>query len=273
MKSLNKLQIALIGFSVLLFVLLYFASKTPETKIVSTVEDKISSKELISFESLLKSSFVNFSDVEKKKITELTSNLTIEHTDSLIKILNELKQPALVAYYSEKKAELTKSSDDFLVAGNRYYSSVRFLSSKQDVDLVYKSAIRVFSKVVEMDPNNTAAKIKLASCMVEGTDDPMKGISLLKEVEKTDSNNVDLQLAFAAFSTKSGQLDKAIMRFNKVLKLKPDYIEAYLYLADAYEKKGDKQNAILSLSSYSSKIEDEGVKKEINKYIEQIKNN
>lgn len=273
MKSLSKLQISLIGFSVLLFVLLYFANKTPEIKNISSFEEKATSKETISFESLLKSNFVNFSDVEKRKITEFKSNLTVQHADSLILILNELKQPALVAYYSEKKAELTKSPDDFLVAGNRYYSSVRFLSSKQEVDLVYKSAIRVFSKVIEMSPNNITAKIKLASCMVEGTDDPMKGISLLKEVEKTDSNNVDLQLAFAAFSTKSGQLDKAIMRFNKVLKLKPDYVEAYLYLADAYEKKGDKQNAILSLSTYASKIEDEGVKREINKYIEQLKNN
>ena len=32
MKSLNKLQITIILFSVLLFVLLYFANKTPETK-------------------------------------------------------------------------------------------------------------------------------------------------------------------------------------------------------------------------------------------------
>jgi len=273
MKSLNKLQIALIGFSVLLFVLLYFARKTPENKAVSTVENKISTKETISFDSLLKTSIVNFSDVEKKKITDYTSNLTVQHADSLIKIFNRFKQPALIAYYSEKKAELTKSLNDFEVAGNRYYSSIRFLTTKEEIDLVYKSAIRVFNKVVEMSPNNTPAKIKLASCMVEGTDDPMKGISLLKEIEKTDSNNIDLQLAFAAFSTKSGQLDKAIMRFNKVLKLKPDYIEAYLYLADAYEKMGNKENAIKSLSSYSSFIKDEGVKGEINKYIEQLKNN
>jgi tetratricopeptide (TPR) repeat protein len=109
--------------------------------------------------------------------------------------------------------------------------------------------------------------------MVEGTSDPMKGITLLREIEKTDSNNVDLQLAFAAFSSKSGQMDKAIIRFEKVLKLKPDYLEAYLYLADAYEKKGDKQKAIIALESYSSLIEDEGVKKEIKKYINQLKIN
>ena len=273
MKSLSKLQITLIVFSVLIFVLLYFADKTPESKTISTTESKISSQETISFESLLKKSFENLSEADRKKINELSAKLTIQNADSLIVFFNQLKQPALVAYYSEKKAELSKSVNDYEIAGNRYYSSVRFLTAKEETDLVYKSAIRMFNKVVEISPKNTAAKIKLASCMVEGTEDPMKGITLLKEIEKTDSNNVDLQLAFAAFSSKSGQLDKAIMRFNKVLKLKPDYLEAYLYLADAYEKKGEKQNAILALSTYASLIKDDGVKSEINKYIEQLKNN
>ncbi len=42
----------------------------------------------------------------------------------------------------------------------------------------------------------------------------MKGIALLRDVEKTDSNNVKLQLTFAFFSVKSQQWDKAIKRFN-----------------------------------------------------------
>jgi len=55
---------------------------------------------------------------------------------------------------------------------------------------------------------------------------------------------VKLQLTFAFFSVKSQQWDKAIRRFNNVLKIDPLYIEAYLHLADAYEQQGQKEKQL-----------------------------
>ncbi len=277
MKSLNKLQITLIVFSVLLFVLLYFANKTPDSKAsaVKKTAEKTSTGNL-SFEHILKNYITSLKGIEKTKLEKLVTDFEkdkVKNADSLVQFLAQLKQPALAAHITELKADVTKNVNDYEVAGDRYYYSVRFLSNSEEIQIAYDRAISCFNKTLSFAPTNTAVKIKLASCMVEGTSDPMKGISLLREVEKTDSNNVDLQLAFAAFSSKSGQIDKAISRFEKVLKLKPDYLEAYLYLADAYEKKGDKLKAIRSLESYSSLIEDEGAKKEIKKYINQLKEN
>ena len=77
---------------------------------------------------------------------------------------------------------------------------------------------------------------------------------------------------FGFFSEKSGQWDKAIARFNKVLKIKPDFIEAYLHLADAYEQKGDKTKAIASLEKYSTLVDDPTVKTEVQNYINKLKN-
>jgi tetratricopeptide (TPR) repeat protein len=276
MKSLNKLQITLIVFSVLLFVLLYFANKTPDLTEKSFKSTGTESTEIASFESVLKNYINSLPNDEKSKVNRLISDFEkdkIKNTDTLVQFLGQQKQPALAAYFSELKANFTKKVNDYEIAGDRYYYSVRFLNKPEEIQIAYNCAIRSFNKVLTVLPNNIAVKIKLASCVVEGTSDPMKGISLLREVEKTDSNNVDLQLAFAAFSSKSGQIDKAISRFEKVLKLKPDYLEAYLYLADAYEKKGDKQKAISALESYSLLIEDEGAKKEIKKYINQLKEN
>jgi tetratricopeptide (TPR) repeat protein len=129
-----------------------------------------------------------------------------------------------------------------------------------------------FEKVLEQDPTDVETKINLASCYVEGSSDPMKGIAMLREVEKTDSNNVNLQLNFAFFSEKSGQWDKAIKRFEKVLKIKPDLIDVYLHLADAYKEKGDTQNAIKSLETYLSLVDDVLIKTEIQNYINKLKN-
>ncbi|MBA3706381.1 MAG: tetratricopeptide repeat protein [Bacteroidetes bacterium] len=91
-------------------------------------------------------------------------------------------------------------------------------------------------------------------------------------MEKTDSNNVNLQLNFAFFSEKSGQWDKAIARFEKILRIKPDFIEAYLHLADAYQQKGDKAKAIESLETYIKLVDDVTIKTEIQEYINKLKN-
>jgi cytochrome c-type biogenesis protein CcmH/NrfG len=131
--------------------------------------------------------------------------------------------------------------------------------------------MRCFSKGLKLKPNDVDARIMLASCFVEGSQDPMQGITMLREVEKTDSNNVKLQLSFAFFSVKSGQLDKAIARFNKVLKVDSNYIEAYLHLADAYERQGKIPETISALEKYSEKTTDVTAKVEIEKYIQQLK--
>jgi lipopolysaccharide biosynthesis regulator YciM len=70
---------------------------------------------------------------------------------------------------------------------------------------------------------------------------------------------------------KSGQTDKAIARFKKVLKIDPAYLEAYLHLADAYEQQGNKEGTIEMLEQYVSKTEDAMVRLEVSKYIKQLK--
>jgi len=101
----------------------------------------------------------------------------------------------------------------------------------------------------------------------------MKGITMLREIEKTDSNNVKLQMNFALFSVRSQQWDKAITRFNKVLKIDSTYIEAYLHLADAYEQQGNKPKTIDMLEKYVANTNDVTSRQEVKKYIQQLKSN
>ena len=132
--------------------------------------------------------------------------------------------------------------------------------------------MRCYQSGLKIEPNNSEAKIMLASCYVEGSNDPMKGISMLREIEKTDSNNVTLQLNFAFFSVKSQQWDRAIRRFEKILEIDSTYIEAYLHLADAYEQMGKKDKTIEMLEKYKVRTDDALARQEIEKYIQQLKN-
>jgi tetratricopeptide (TPR) repeat protein len=168
-------------------------------------------------------------------------------------------------------AGIVQSSEAYAKAGDRYYFSIKFIKDETEIEPLYLSAMRCYEKSIEKNTKNIDAKIQLAACYVENGKDPMKGIALLREVEKIDSTNIKLQLTFAFFSVKSAQIDKAIRRFNKVLDIDPMYIEAYLHLADAYEQQGDKNKTINMLTKYASLTEDAMAKQEVLKYIEQLK--
>jgi len=277
MKSLTKLQITTIVFSVLVFVLLYFANKTPEMR-AEEASMKGKPSNTASIKVFVDTKITALPDSLKKVYTNLENSLkkkpaSFSTLDSLIAFWDKIMQPDVASFYTEKKAQVLKTADAWIKAGERYYYAVRFVKQAEEIGALYQQAMLCFERGLEKDTTNTTAKIKLASCYVEGTNDPMKGIGLLRDIEKTDSNNVELQLAFAAFSSKSGQIDKAIKRFEKVIALKPDYLEAYLYLADAYEQMGNKQKTIETLQKYADLVPDKDAKQEIKKYIDKLKSN
>lgn len=273
----NKKQIAVISGSVILIVLLIFANtRPPVSENKKEMSGHAGTTDNTSISSLVENAKNALNAGQKLTFEKLEEGLKSSPDKKLVfeKIINQwdsLRQPAIAAYYMEQEAIAMGTEKNWNEAGNRYYMATRFAKDNEK-PMLYNKAIECFEKTVELNPKNVEAKISLGACYVEGSSNPMKGVGMLREIEKTDSNNVNLQLNFGFFSEKSGQWDKAISRFNKVLKIKPDYIEAYLHLADAYEQKGDKTKAIESLEKYITLVDDATVKTEVQNYINKLKN-
>ena len=278
MNTVNKKQIAVISGSLILIVLLLFANtKLPKNADSPESSEHAShSSSTSTMSSLVENAKGKLNKEQKAAVDKMEEALKTSPDkkaafEAMIGMWDSVRQPVIAAYYMEQAALASPVEKNWMEAGNRYYGSTRF-APETERPMLYGKAIECFEKALALNPQNTDAKINLGACYVEGTAEPMKGIGMLKEVEKTDSNNVNLQLNFAFFSEKSGQWDKAIGRFQKVLKIQPDFIEAYLHLADAYEQKGDKVNAIESLEKYKSLVDDVTIKTEVQDYINKLKN-
>lgn len=272
----RKTQIGLILTTLVLFVLLFIAPKTrsdnqTDSKPVSVPKNTIETIEPFLIEAIKSLTAENKNIYESLVKTATQSNIDTAFVP-VVQFWDKQKHPDIASFFVEKIAQKVQSSEGYLKAGDRYYYAIRFVNNNSEIQALYQSSIRCYSKSLEKDSKNTDAKIQLAACYVEDGKDPMKGISLLKEIEKTDSSNVKLQLTFAFFSVKSGQLDKAINRFNKVLAIDPLFIEAYLHLADAYEQQGNTNKTIEVLTKYASLTDDAMAKQEVLKYIQQLKN-
>jgi len=277
MPSITKAHVAVITGGIVLFVLLIFADTKPRSKPGGEKEvvDQVAG---VNFAQLLADAKEALDPSAKAAIAELEKGF--DHAtnpqksalfDSLVKNWDKVQKPLIAAYYTGQKADMQPSAANWKMAGDRYFTATGFAKEEQRTAL-FQLAMKSYEKALELDPSFTEAKINLAACYVEGTSDPMKGIGMLQEVEKTDSNNVNLQMNFAMFSERSGQWDKAITRYNKVLAIDPSFIEAYLHLADAYEKKGDKAMVIESLEKYVRVVDDVTSKTEVQSYIDKLKN-
>ena len=275
MRSLNKLQVGIIGGGLALFAILLFANTKNPRKVSAKQAENLHE---VSIEKIIGTAKEALASDQKIAIANLEKMLDHESLpkklrilDSLVKLTDDFKKPELAAHYTEEIAIIQKTSAGWFKAAERYEAAARFVK-EQEKEVLFRNAIKCFSNVLSIDPENIEAKAGMGVCYVEGTPDPMKGIGLLREVVQKDSNNINAQLNLGFFSVKSGQYDKAIERFNKVLRIKPDYLEAYLFLADVYEKTGNKQKSIESLQKYMSLINDVTIKTEIQNYINKLKN-
>jgi tetratricopeptide (TPR) repeat protein len=273
MKNTRTLQLVVVVCSVILFVLLFIANKKPVKK-AEEIAEKSSASQIVDTKVYVDALISALSDKDKKEFEPLEKKSTdTTGINKLLEFFTTKKMPLASCFYFQKKAELVNTAQIWCDAGNRYFYAVGFVKDKNQVQSLYQSAMACYNKALAKKPGYTEAKIQLASCYVEGSTDPMKGIGMLKEVESADSTNLQVQMVLGAFAVKSGQFDKAEARYQKVLRIKPDYLEAYLFLADVYEKKGEKAKTIETLEKYVSLTPDKEIKEQIKKYIQQLKSN
>lgn len=266
----TRSQLFAITGTIVLFILLFIADKRLHSKEKEVVNNDPSFANMIvdQKKDLDKQQLAEVEKLETslKAATNKEKKLSLEE---LIVFWDHLQKPWIAAYYAEQLALLQPDDQNWYKAGVRFYKSVGF-ASPESKTLILEKAISCLNKSLELNSTNVDAKVKLGSSIVEGTNEPMKGIKILKEVVDSHPDNKEAHLTLGFFAIKSNQLDKALERFNKVLEIDPTYIEAYLFLADVYKSKGDTAKAIEALTKYKEKIDDPSIKEEVQKYIQQL---
>lgn len=158
--------------------------------------------------------------------------------------------PAAAAVWFERKSEINKNELSYLDAAYRYFDAFKMAADTGVRGMMVDKAILNYEKVLEINPGNLNAKTDLGACYAEGTNEPMKGIMLLREVINANPKHEMAQYNLGMLSVKSGQLDKAIERFNTVLEINPARNEVNFYLGQVYIQKGDTAKAISTLEAF-----------------------
>ncbi|MFM2286751.1 MAG: hypothetical protein RLZZ543_2248 [Bacteroidota bacterium] len=195
-----------------------------------------------------------------------------EWLDSLTSVWDRQMRPGIAAEYVHRKALLTGTGNDWLNAGKRFLGLARFFEG-EDKASISQRALECLEKAKELLPESNDVKTQLGIAYVSGSQEPMKGIMLLREAVKADSTNIEAQLNLGFFSMQSGQYDKAVSRFEKVLAIQPELNEVRIYLSDALEAQGDAKRALNVLQELKKTSKDTLLLNEADRRIQRIQPN
>ncbi|MDH5607995.1 MAG: tetratricopeptide repeat protein [Cyclobacteriaceae bacterium] len=117
-------------------------------------------------------------------------------------------------------------------------------STAEEAQTRAREAGALLTSLLEAEPENPSVKAQLAMTLVS-SESPMAGITLLREVEASHPNHRETLINLGLLSIQSGQYDKGIERFTKLLTLDSVDYEAMLYLGICLHESGQKEEALL----------------------------
>ncbi len=186
-----------------------------------------------------------------KEISELESayknasgDEQLEQAKQLAQKWDDVEQAVPSAMYLEVVANKEPILTNWLSAGTRFLKAFDNTQDSLVRPVMLQKANASFIKAMALDSTNTEAKTGLGVTIVNGMGAPMEGIAMLREVVAKDPKNLKANMNLGVFAIKSGQFDKAIIRFNNIIETIKATPDAYFYLATAYESLGKNTEAI-----------------------------
>ena len=278
----NKQQIFLSAGGLVLLVLLYFFGNTIPP--VSTEKQASTPQKAASGASadVLASARHDLTTAQSEKITQLENSVVRGNVkEQQIGVYNQLARywqdsvgrPDIGVYYLGEAAKLENSEKSLNFAARLMFNQVMAGGDPSAVTWVAKNAKVLYEKVLQLNPSDDSAKIELGACYLFGgiSEMPMEGIGKIKEVLTRDSSNMYAELMLGLADIKSQQYDKAIVRLERVAKYEPHNIQALFNLAETYERKGDKANAVKWYRLVQNHVEIPAAKQELEERINSLK--
>mgnify|MGYP003848466415 FL=1 len=278
----RKPQLILILSGLLLFSVLYFFTPRFTAK-EANAPSQSAENQVVTTESILNTAKLALSESQKISLLSIENQLikaknaqdSLKSYKALTKFWADSAQKLAPYLYFSYSAALLENSEKSLTFAAQLLVDNLLTPDAPPALLpwIAGNAKVLLEKALVINPKNDSAKINLGACYLFGnlSDNPMQGITKIKEVVDKDSTNAYGQFILALGGKKSGQYDKAIERFLTVINIQPNHIEAMIHLAECYELTDQKALAIEWYTKVSNSVNIPEAKEAISKRIKELK--
>lgn len=274
----------MVGAGLLLFVLLYSLGKTIPQKQPATEakQEQHTEHQSIKFEEILAKAKEKISPAQNDRLLKLENSVIRgDVKEQQLHVFHQLarfwKDSARMfepyAYYTAEAAKLENSEKSLTFAAHLFLDNLMTEGQPAMQNWLASNAKVLLEKALVLNPANDSSRIGIGACYLFGniSDNPMEAILPVREIAQKDPGNIYAQMVLGMGGKRSGQYDKAIERFSIVVQKQPDNLEAIFNLAECYEAKGDKANAVKWYETVKTLVKIPEAQKELDKRITELK--
>jgi len=190
--------------------------------------------------------------------------------DSLQNLYGQAGQFDSAALYGAEAASFFNNTKSALKAGNSYYEAYTFAMDAQKQKMLAEKTREWLGKVIDADPKNYDARIKVAMTYMS-TGGPMQGIRQLRDILKEDPKNELALFNMGMLAIQSGQNSKAIDWLKQLAEANPRHVQGALLLGVAYQNNGQKQDARAQFEKVKKMDNDPAVQATADSYLKDLK--
>ncbi|HHP7240932.1 MAG TPA: tetratricopeptide repeat protein [Cyclobacteriaceae bacterium] len=251
MKSLHK--ILLIAICLLVVVGLYQLPKS----VVDNEKENISESKSSGLQSGENQEVhdLAMNKESRKRINNLKSQLNLDidnekkakFADSLARLYFAFNQLDSGEIYSNRISDFLKNEEGLRKKITALYFGFNLIMEGVQAKGLGESIRKYINEYKKDYALDDELKNILAMTYVS-SDNPMKGIMMLREIVEEDSENVKALLNLGLLSMKTGQYEKAVQRLEKVRDLEPTNLQGRFSLAISYNELGNSKGAMSELN-------------------------
>ncbi|MHB1278386.1 MAG: tetratricopeptide repeat protein [Bacteroidia bacterium] len=200
--------------------------------------------------------------------------ITHEDTSSLRKSVEFSIQNnyfSIAAYLQLQMAKKTDHINDWNLAGQYIYTYAVQMQDTSRRDFLMGEAMYCFDKILEKEPDNRQATLYKGLALADKRETMMLSIPLLLKVVREDSTNILAQYTLGMLAIESGQYDKALNRFEKLISLQPSNAEYHFQAARTHELMGNKEQALIYYTKSLELTQNPEIQEQLKEIINQLK--
>ena len=161
----------------------------------------------------------------------------------LAEAFSKARQFDSAGIWYEKCMRIDPARDLKFEAGSAWFEGLAFAASPSKLEANAERSRKLLLETGKNDPRFAEAQAKAAITWVNSPS-PMKGILKLRELATQYPENTYIAYQLGMLSYQSGQHEKAVERFRKVLSLESGNVNALFYLSGSLMQLGRKEEAL-----------------------------
>lgn len=187
--------------------------------------------------------------------------------DTLGRIWLDAKYKKIAAFYIGESGKLENSEKKLNFAGHLVFEDIHDEPDPATRKLLANLGTSYYTSSLALNPASEEIILESSQFYIEGVGDVMKGVGQLLALVEKDPGNVPANTVLGRMAVESGQYDKAIERADKLIKLNPKLVEPYLFKAEALKRSGKVEEAVSTLESVKTIVNNPSFSKDVDEYI------